>query len=142
MLAYLKTIDNARDEVAVRRKINVPKRGIGLTTLEKAAMFAEENDISLYAAVARGSEIPSLSKATAGKLDNFCMLISELRAKSRELSIKELITEIINDVRYEEYLADDDEPDEIADRMQNISELISKAAAYEEAADMPTLSGF
>lgn len=142
VLAYLKTIDNARDEVAVRRIINVPKRGIGLTTLEKAAMFAEENDISLYAAVARGSEIPSLSKATAGKLDNFCMLISELRAKSRELSIKELITEIINDVRYEEYLADDDEPDEIADRMQNISELISKAAAYEEAADMPTLSGF
>ena len=142
MLAYLKTIDNARDEVAVRRIINVPKRGIGLTTLEKASVFAEDNDISLYAAVARGSEIPSLSKAAAGKLDNFCMLISELRAKSRELSIKELISEIINDVKYEEYLADDDEPDEIADRMQNISELISKAAAYEEAADMPTLSGF
>lgn len=142
VLAYLKTIDNARDEVAVRRIINVPKRGIGLTTLEKASVFAEDNDISLYAAVARGSEIPSLSKAAAGKLDNFCMLISELRAKSRELSIKELISEIINDVKYEEYLADDDEPDEIADRMQNISELISKAAAYEETADMPTLSGF
>jgi DNA helicase-2/ATP-dependent DNA helicase PcrA len=142
VLAYLKTIDNARDEVAVRRIINVPKRGIGLTTLEKASVFAEDNDISLYAAVARGSEIPSLSKVAVGKLDNFCMLISELRAKSRELSIKELISEIINDVKYEEYLADDDEPDEIADRMQNISELISKAAAYEEAADMPTLSGF
>ena len=142
VLAYLKTIDNARDEVAVRRIINVPKRGIGLATLEKASVFAEDNDISLYAAVARGSEIPSLSKAAVGKLDNFCMLISELRAKSRELSIKELISEIINDVKYEEYLADDDEPDEIADRMQNISELISKAAAYEEAADMPTLSGF
>lgn len=142
VLAYLKTIDNARDELAVRRIINVPKRGIGLTTLEKASVFAEDNDISLYAAVARGSEIPSLSKAAAGKLDNFCMLISELRAKSRELSIKELISEIINDVKYEEYLADDDEPDEIADRMQNISELISKAAAYEETADMPTLSGF
>ena len=142
VLAYLKTIDNARDEVAVRRIINVPKRGIGLTTLEKASLFAEDNDISLYAAVARGSEIPSLSKAAAGKLDNFCMLISELRAKARELSIKELISEIINDVKYEEYLADDDEPDEIADRMQNISELISKAAAYEETADMPTLSGF
>lgn len=142
VLAYLKTIDNARDEVAVRRIINVPKRGIGLTTLEKASVFAEDNDISLYAAVARGSEITSLSKAAVGKLDNFCMLISELRAKSRELSIKELISEIINDVKYEEYLADDDEPDEIADRMQNISELISKAAAYEEAADMPTLSGF
>lgn len=142
VLAYLKTIDNARDEVAVRRIINVPKRGIGLTTLEKASVFAEDNDISLYAAVARGSEIPSLSKAAVGKLDNFCMLISELRAKSRELSIKELISEIINDVKYEEYLADDDEPDEIADRMQNISELISKAAAYEETADMPTLAGF
>ena len=142
VLAYLKTIDNARDEVAVRRIINVPKRGIGLTTIEKTAMYAEENDISLYAAAARAGEIPSLSKATVNKLDVFCMLISELRAKSRELSIKELISEIINDVKYEEYLADDDEPDEIADRMQNISELISKAAAYEETTDMPTLSGF
>lgn len=142
VLAYLKTIDNARDEVAVRRIINVPKRGIGLTTIEKTAAYAEENDISLYAAAARAGEITSLSKATVNKLDGFCMLISELRAKSRELSIKELISEIINDVKYEEYLADDDEPDEIADRMQNISELISKAAAYEETTDMPTLSGF
>ncbi len=58
------------------------------------------------------------------------------------MSIKELISDIVESIRYEEYLADDDEPDEIADRMSNINELISKAAAYEENTDMPTLSGF
>ena len=142
VLAYLKTIDNARDEIAVRRIINVPKRGIGLTTIEKTAAYADENGMSFYAAVANGSDIPSLSKATVGKLDNFCTLISSFRAKAGQLSIKELISDIIESIKYEEYLADDDEPDEIADRMSNINELISKAAAYEESADMPTLSGF
>lgn len=142
VLAYLKTIDNARDEVAVRRIINVPKRGIGQTTIEKAAAYADENGMSFYAAVAAGRDIPSLSKATAGKLDNFCTLISAFRAKAGQLSIKELILDIVENIKYEEYLAEDDEPDEIADRMSNINELISKAAAYEGTTDMPTLSGF
>ena len=142
ILAYLKTIDNARDEVAVRRIINVPKRGIGAATIEKAAAYAEDNDLSFYAAAANGSKIPGLAKATIGKLDNFCTLISAFRAKAMQMSIKELISDIVESIRYEEYLADDDEPDEIADRMSNINELISKAAAYEENTDMPTLSGF
>ena len=142
ILAYLKTIDNARDEVAVRRIINVPKRGIGAATIEKAAAYAEDNDLSFYAAAANGSKIPGLAKATIGKLDNFCTLISAFRAKAMQMSIKELISDIVESIRYEEYLADDDEPDEIADRMSNINELISKAAAYEENTDMPTLLGF
>ena len=142
VLAYLKTIDNARDEVAVRRIINVPKRGIGAATIEKVAAYAEDNDLSFYAAAANGSKIPGLAKATIGKLDNFCTLISAFRAKAMQMSIKELISDIVESIRYEEYLADDDEPDEIADRMSNINELISKAAAYEENTDMPTLSGF
>lgn len=142
VLAYLKTIDNARDEVAVRRIINVPKRGIGAATIEKVAAYAEDNDLSFYAAAANGSKIPGLAKATIGKLDNFCTLISAFRAKAMQMSIKELISDIVESIRYEEYLSDDDEPDEIADRMSNINELISKAAAYEENTDMPTLSGF
>ena len=142
VLAYLKTIDNARDEVAVRRIINVPKRGIGAATIEKVAAYADDNDLSFYAAAANGSKIPGLAKATIGKLDNFCTLISAFRAKAMQMSIKELISDIVESIRYEEYLSDDDEPDEIADRMSNINELISKAAAYEENTDMPTLSGF
>lgn len=142
ILAYLKTIDNARDEVAVRRIINVPKRGIGAATIEKVAAYAEDIDLSFYAAAANGSKIPGLAKATIGKLDNFCTLISAFRAKAMQMSIKELISDIVESIRYEEYLADDDEPDEIADRMSNINELISKAAAYEQNTDMPTLSGF
>ena len=106
------------------------------------AAYGEDNDLSFYAAAANGSKIPGLAKATIGKLDNFCTLISAFRAKAMQMSIKELISDIVESIRYEEYLADDDEPDEIADRMSNINELISKAAADEENTDMPTLSGF
>ena len=142
ILAYLKTIDNARDEVAIKRIINVPKRGIGTTTLDKLSLYAQENDCGLYGALARCGEVPSISKAAAAKVTGFVTMISAMRAKARELSVKELINEILNDIHYEEYLTDDDEPEEVADRMDNINELISKAAAYEAETEVPSLSGF
>lgn len=142
ILAYLKTIDNGRDDVAVKRIINVPKRGIGNTTVDKVTVYAEQRDMSFYAALASAEDIVSLSKSTASKITPFCTLISAFRAKAKTLSIKELITDILESIHYEEYLSDTDEPDEVADRMANIDELISKAASYEEDSDQPSLAGF
>ena len=65
LLAYLKTIDNARDDLAVRRIINVPKRGIGATTLNRVSDYAEAYDISFYESLKRAEEIPSLGKSAA-----------------------------------------------------------------------------
>lgn len=142
ILAYLKTIDNARDDLAVRRIINIPKRGIGNSTVEKVTAYADEKECSFFVALAAAEEIGTLSKSTAGKLTNFCTLISALRAKAGELPVRKFIAELLGDIRYEEYLYDEDEPDEAADRLANVEELISKAALYEADAENPTLGGF
>lgn len=141
ILAYLKTIDNARDDLAVRRILNVPKRGIGATTMDKLQIYAYENDITFYEALTRADDISAVSRAAA-KIKPFVALIKEFRSKIFECSIKELIEEIIEKVEYVSYLEDNDTPEAAAERRLNIDELISKATQYEENEDFPTLSGF
>ncbi len=142
ILAYLKTIDNGRDDLAVRRIINIPKRGIGNTTVDKVTGYADDNSMSFFAALMNVGEITSITKATEKKIEPFVTLISMFRAKAKELSIKELIKSIVEDIKYEDYLGDSDEAEVVQDRMSNINELISKAAAYEQEVENPTLSGF
>ena len=140
ILAYLKTIDNGRDEVAVRRIINIPKRGIGAATLEKLEDYAEMRDISLYEAMEMADEIMSLGK-TSVKIRPFVQLIRSLRREAEELTVAELISEIIERTGYKEYLQDNDS-ETADDRMANVDELITKAVAYQEMNDEPTLTEF
>ena len=140
ILAYLKTIDNGRDEVAVRRIINVPKRGIGSATLDKLEDYAQMLDIGLYEAMERADDIMGLGK-TAAKIRPFVQLIGSLRKQLKELSVAELIQEIVNRIGYNEYLQDyDDEGSE--DRIENVNELISKAVAYQDTHEEPNLTEF
>ena len=140
ILAYLKTIDNGRDEVAVRRIINIPKRGIGAATLEKLEDYAEMREISLYEAMEMADEIMSLGK-TSAKIRPFVQLIRSLRREAEELTVAELISEIIERTGYKEYLQDNDS-ETADDRMANVDELITKAVAYQEMNDEPTLTEF
>ncbi len=140
ILAYLKTIDNARDEVAVRRIINVPKRGIGTVTLDKIEDYAQMRDIGLYRAMEMADEIMSLGKATV-KIRPFVQLITGFRRVQQEMTVAELIRDIVEKIGYAEYLQDyDDESAE--DRMANVDELIAKAVNYQETAEEPSLTGF
>ena len=140
ILAYLKTIDNGRDEVAVRRIINIPKRGIGAATIDKLEDYAQMRDIGLYEAMEYADDIMSLGKSTA-KIRNFVDLIYGLRKAAAELSVAELIREIIDKIDYKEYLSDyDDESAE--DRMENVDELITKAVTYQESHEDATLTEF
>ena len=140
ILAYLKTIDNGRDEVAVRRIINVPKRGIGAVTLEKIEDYAQMRDIGLYEAMELADEIMSLGKASA-KIRPFVQLIQSLRSASESMTIAELIQEITVKIRYAEYLQDND--DETAeDRLANVDELITKAVNYQETHEEGSLTEF
>ena len=140
ILAYLKTIDNGRDEVAVRRIINVPKRGVGNATLEKLEDYAEMRDIGLYEAMEQADEIMSLGK-TAAKIRPFVHLIRYFRDQLKEFTIAELIKEIVEKIEYEQYLqSSDDESAE--DRIANVDELITKAVNYQENHDEPTLTEF
>ena len=140
-LLYLKTIDNAQDDLAVKRIINVPKRGIGATTIAKVQDYADENGMSFYAALRQAEEISTLSKATATKIRPFVTFIQMLRSKLPYISVEQLMDEIIEDTGYVAEL-DAEGTDEARARIENIDELISKIVAYEESVEQPTLSGF
>lgn len=140
LLSYLKTIDNARDDLAVRRIINVPRRGIGAATLAKVQDFAVENEISFYNALRAAEEIPALGRSVA-KLKPFVTLIQTLRAQREYFSVAELLKEVIDRTDYVKEL-EDENTEESRARIENIDELISKAASYDEEAENPTLSGF
>ncbi len=141
ILAYLKTIDNAVDALAVRRIINIPKRGIGTATITRIEAFAEAGGISFYDAVCAAGSIPNLSAAAAKKVSAFADFISVLRAKAEDAKVSELIKEIVESTGYAEALKNE-HTEEANARLDNIDELISKAVQYESAGENPTLSGF
>ena len=140
LLAYLKTIDNAMDDLAVRRIINVPKRGIGATTLSRVQDYADENSLTFYNALKMAEEIGTIGRASA-KIRPFVMLIQSMRSKLPYISVSELLQEIIEETGYVREL-EAENTEEAQQRMENIDELISKAVTYEESEEEPTLSGF
>lgn len=142
ILAYLKTIDNARDDLAVKRILNVPKRGIGAASVAKVDDYAYENDITFYVALRQAREVSGLQRAVS-KVEGFVTQIEILKSKSQYIGVGKLIEEIIETVGYSDYIDAESESDEQAtERRQNIDELISKAVQYEETVDEPSLSGF
>lgn len=140
LLAYLKTIDNGRDDIAVRRIINVPKRGIGATTLSRVQDYAQEQNLSFYDALRAADQISTIGKSYV-KLQPFVSMIQVFRAKLPHISLGELLTDIIETTKYIEGLEATDEEDAKA-RIENIDELLSKIVTYEENTDEPTLGGF
>ncbi len=140
LLAYLKTIDNGRDDLAVRRIINVPKRGIGATTLGRVQEYAADNDMSFYNALKMADDISTIGRAGV-KIKPFVTLIQSMRSKVEYLSVSQLLHEVIDETKYVEELEAEDTEESRA-RIENIDELISKAVTYEETAEEPSLSGF
>ena len=126
VLSYLKTIDNGKDDLAVRRIINVPKRGIGLTTINRIQESAAARGIGFYDALSAPDLIPGIGRS-ASKLDSFAALIEYFKGRSEESGVTDLLTEVIEKTGYTESLEADD-PEELEARVQNIDELVSKAA--------------
>ena len=140
ILAYLKTIDNGRDEVALRRIVNVPKRSIGDATIEKLMDYAEIRDITLYDAMCHVDDIDSVGRA-AGKIREFVNMIQVFRSGLASYGIADLIRAIVERIDYNQYLYSiDDEGAE--DRIENVEELINKAITYEETHDEIDLTEF
>lgn len=140
MLSYLKTIANGQDDLAVRRIINVPKRGIGATSITKVANYEAEHEMNFYSALCEAAEIPGLGKAAA-KIEPFVLFVQSMKAKSKLKPVSELLQEIIETTGYVREL-EAEGTDEAEARIENIDELISKAVDYEEAQEHPTLDGF
>ena len=140
LLSYLKTVDNARDDLAVKRIINVPKRGIGAATIAKVDDYAQMHEISFYEALCHADEIQGLGKAEA-KIRPFVNMIQVFRSRLSYYSLKELMHDILDTTNYINEMDVDDEI-EAQSRIDNIDELINKIVAYEEANDEPSLSAF
>ena len=141
ILAYLKTIANGRDDLAVQRIINVPKRGIGATTVGKVNLFASVNGMNFYDVLLRIGAVPGIGKA-AVKIDKFTDEIGRFRNMLRDgTSIEDLIEEIVYATGYRDELLEEGEV-EAESRLENIQELVNKAVSYWQDADEPTLDGF
>lgn len=140
ILAYLKTIDNGRDDLAVRRIINVPRRGIGATTILRVQEYADARGISFYDALREADQIMSIGKS-AVKLKPFVTMIQTFRSKLEYYSLEELINDVMETTGYVKELEESDDED-AEDRIRNIDELVSKVVAYESSHEEPTLSEF
>ena len=144
LLSYMKTIDNAADDLAVRRILNVPKRGIGATTIGRVQEYADHMQVSFYDALRVSEEIPSIGRAQS-KIDGFVTFIQSLKSKAAAYTVQELLEEIIDLTGYADELREEDTEESRA-RLENIDELISKTVSYQEvmAAEgrEASLSGF
>ena len=144
LLSYMKTVDNAADDLAVRRILNVPKRGIGATTINRVQEYADRMEVSFYDALRVSEEIPSIGRAQS-KIEGFVTFIQSLKSKAQAYTVSELLEEIIDLTGYADELRAEDTEESRA-RLENIDELISKTVSYQEAMEAEgreaSLSGF
>lgn len=140
LIAYLKTIENGKDEVAVKRIINVPKRGIGSASIEKLDTFAQANGMTFYDTL-MNENAKAIIGRTALKIKSFVDLIQKLRAQMEYGSISDLMESILNDTGYLEELKAEG-TDEARSRIENIDEFFNKIVDYEEKAENPSLRDF
>ena len=144
LLAYLKTIDNGQDDLSVRRIINVPRRGIGLTTINRIQESAMEREIGFYEALGGLDLIPNIGRSGA-KVNSFVAQIEHFKEVATTMSISDLMIYILEKIGYIDHLMQEDKV-EAETRVENMNEFLSKIASYEEACiddDVnATLSGF
>lgn len=139
ILAYLAVIANTADTVRLRRIINVPKRAIGDATVEKVAEIAGRLNLPMFSVIERADEFKELARASA-KLLAFAGLINSLRAFASEHTVSETVARVIEESGYRVMLAEED--DGGREREENVLELVSSAALFEETSESSTLADF
>ena len=144
LLSYMKTVDNAADDLAVKRILNVPKRGIGATSITRVQDYADSMQMSFYEALQNAGEIPSIGRA-ASKIEGFVSFIQSLKSKAQAYTVEEILEEIIDLTGYVDELKAEDTEESRA-RIENIDELISKTVSYQDLRSAEggevSLSGF
>lgn len=138
ILAYLSVIANESDTVRLRRIINVPKRAIGDATVEKIASIADELNVGMMTVIESSAQYSELQRA-APKLQRFAALINSLREFSKNHTLPETVSQVIEQTGYRVMLAEEENGKE---REENVLELVSSAALFAETSENPTLSGF
>lgn len=141
IIAYLRLIHNPYDNVSLTRIINVPTRGIGQRTLAELSAWAKAQDVPLYSALKTVAEekTPPFPPRASYALTSFFNLISELGSKSQELSLTDLVDEVLKQSGYKEYILNEEDSE---DRWENIRELRSAARQYDELSPDEALASF
>lgn len=141
IISYLKVISNPKDDIAIKRIINVPRRGIGDTSVERLSEYAYENQMDFFEVARYCKEMGILGPAPSQKVLGFVNLIETLQEVAKENDVKKLIEVLLEQIEYRDYLRVT-EPDTAEDRLSNIDELLSKAIYYMEHTDAPSLDDF
>lgn len=129
VLAYLKVIFNPFDDLSLIRIINVPKRSIGATTVSKLQDFARETGNSLFMTLTILNQIPTIKGKTRQKLEEFSILIFTLVSKMEDLTVLQILEEILEQTGYLKELENSTDPQDEA-RVENIGELLSVAKVF------------
>ncbi len=138
-LAYLTVVNNPNDNIRLRRIINVPRRGIGDTSINRAFEIASGLGLSLFEVISHADEYEMLSRSAA-RLMKFTSLISELHEMVDGTHLDDLFKEVIERTEYLNYLKADTEKGQ--ERIDNLSELVTNLVTYENENEDATLSGF
>ncbi len=123
LLAYLKVLDNRADEVALRRIINMPTRGIGQATVDRISELAAGQELSMYDALQEAAQSSLLATGARSKVADFARLLEKLRALAGELTLAELAAKVMEESGYAPRLREE-RSDEAADRLANLQELL------------------
>lgn len=140
ILCYLKTINNSADDIAIKRIINIPRRGIGQTTIGRISDYAFSQEMPFYEALRRVDEIPGCTRASA-KIHSFVSLIEHFRLKLRGemYSLEDMTQELLDVTGYVREL-EAENTDEANGRIENIESLMNKIVQYEEDNNGGTLN--
>lgn len=139
LLCYLKTVNNSDDDIAVKRIINVPRRGIGATTIQRVTDYSIDRGISFYEALQNADYIDGCARA-ASRIHDFVSFIELLKTRPDDVdfSLKGLMEEIIECTGYVKALEQEDTVEANA-RLENIDSLMNKIIQYEtDAAEDPS----
>lgn len=130
VIAYLRLIQNPYEDVSLKRIINIPKRGIGNTTLEAIQSYARQNDDSLFGALLSIDSIPGVSKKALANINEFVKLISGLMAAAEIKQPSAVLKELLDKSGYLDSLKKEGDEDDLS-RAENVGELLSATLDYE-----------
>ncbi|GFR36081.1 hypothetical protein TCEA9_18930 [Thermobrachium celere] len=141
ILAYLKVINNPLDSISLERIINVPRRGIGQTTIDRVKEYANEKDISLYTALLEVNNIEGINKRAAGAIEKFISQMNYFIVTKDRMTVSNLINEVLDTTGYIRELLEDNSK-ESQDRIENLNEFKSAAVEFEEQSEDKSLAAF
>ncbi len=142
IIAYLAIINNPNDDLRLRRIINTPRRGIGEKSIQIAEALAYEESCPLFEFLRRVKRYTAISTSTSTQMVNFVYMIDGFREAAADLSVSELIEQVIEGSGYRKMLSELTDLAERDERLNNLGELVSAAKQYEENAENPSLVEF